>query len=262
MAAKKNQYNELIDILQEVNEKDIIPVYIPSLQRSVDFKPITVQQQKKIISTALESSLNTMAFNILTNDLIKECCLEDNLTIYTFDKPGILVSLRGHMLGYNIVGQNPKGDDVEVNVEDHCKAFPSHKLPKTLLNSRIIKYKDIEITFQPPVLADDSAVNIKARKVIDNLLKDRDISSSIGEVIVYELVKYIKSININGKTLDFNYIDTLQLVKVVEQLPLRISKLIITEIEKIKKHEDKFSTINIGKEKVTIVVDARFFNGE
>ena len=262
MASKKNQYTELIDILQEVNEKDVIPVYVPSLQRSVDFKPITVQQQKGIISTSLESSLNTMAFNIITNDLIKECCLEDNITIHTFDKPSILVSLRGYMLGYNIVGQNQTGEDVEVNIEDHCKKFSTHKLPKTLLNSKTIKHGDIQINFKPPLLDVDSAVNKKARGVIDKLLKDRDISNSIGEVIVYELVKYISGISINGKVLEFDYKDTLQLAKVVEQLPLKVSKLIITEVEKIKKYEDKFGTIQVGKEKVTIVVDARFFNGE
>ena len=262
MAAKKNQFTELIDILQEVNEKDIISVWIPSLQRSVDFKPITVQQQKKIISTALESSLNTMAFNIITNNLIKECCSEPDLLIYAFDKPSILTSLRGHMLGYDIIGQSPTGNDVKVNVKDHCEKFPTHKIPKTLLNSKIIKHGDIEISFKPPLLEEDTAVNTRARKKIDELLKDKNISSSIGEVIVYELIKYIKSITISGKILEFNYTDVLQLVKVVDQLPLKLSKLIITEIEKIKKYEDKFGTLTVGKEKVTIVVDARFFNGE
>ena len=166
------------------------------------------------------------------------------------------------MLGYDIIGQSPTGNDVEVNVKDHCEKFPTHKIPKTLLNRKTIKHGDIEISFKPPLLEEDTAVNTRARKKIDDLLKDKNISSSIGEVIVYELIKYIKSITISGRVLEFNYTDVLQLVKVVDQLPLNLSKLIITEIEKIKKYEDKFGTLTVGKEKVTIVVDARFFNGE
>ena len=260
--ASKSKYVDLIDTLKDINKNNVLPVYVPSIGREVDFNPITVHQQKRIISTALESSLNTMSFSVIASNIVKDCCAEENLTIYSLDRDAILIGLRTHMLGYDITGQTSIGEERPVNIEDHYKLFSSHKAPKTLLSSKILKYNDINITFKPPTLDTDMIVCKRARTVVDKIIKDTGLADTIGEVIVYELVKYVKRIEVNDKTLDFNYTDALQLVKVLEQLPLKLSKMILTEVNRIKRFEDKFSVIQSPSENISIVVDARFFNGE
>lgn len=257
----KTQYTDLLAELQNINKQNKLAIYVPSQQKYIDFTPLTVHHQKKIITTAISDTLNVSTFHILINSIITECCTEKQ-KFYLMDRDPIMLGLRGHMLGYNVVGKSNNGESVDIDYEDHCKTFKTIKLPRSLLSSTTIEYDGITIEVGTPTLDIDTTVNKKISPVISKMMREDNINKTVGESIIYELTKYIKSISIAGTTMKFKHSEVMKLAKVIESLPLKMSKMIMNEIENTSSHVSKFTSIETASGNITIPVDARFFNGE
>jgi hypothetical protein len=257
----KSQYADLLAELNTINKQNKLAIYVPSQQKYIDFTPLTVHHQKKIITTAISDTLNVSTFHLLINSIINECCTEKQ-KLYLIDRDAIMIGLRGYMLGYKTTGKNSAGKDVDLDFEDHCNNFKNIKLPSELLSTTTVEYDGIAIEIESPTLDIDTAVSKKVSPVINKMMKDDNINDTIGESIIYELTKYIKSISISGTTMRFKHSEVIKLAKVIESLPLKISKMIMNEIENTSGHIGKFTTIESESGNITIPVDARFFNGE
>tara|TARA_R110002110_G_scaffold16764_13_gene72177 strand:- start:265 stop:765 length:501 start_codon:yes stop_codon:yes gene_type:complete len=166
------------------------------------------------------------------------------------------------MLGFDIHAHNAAGKDIYTNIEKHYNTWDTITMPEGHLDSKTIEYDGISIEIEPPTIDIDTEVSKKTKSTISKMIENDRVNEIIGEAIIYELIKYIKSINISKTSIQFAHSDVIRLTKIVEALPLKLSKSILTEIDRIKSYEKKFTDFTVDGEELSFLVDARFFNGE
>lgn len=250
--------NEIIGAIESVSQQNTIDVFVPTQNRVVKFKPMTVKHQKQIITTALENSLNTSHFHVECNSIIRDCCLEPDIELYVIDRNAILVGLRVNMLG-SIV---PVSDDKTYDIQDFYEQYSTRTPPENLLNNITLEYNGIKIETKPPTIQIDGEVNKIAKKIFDKHLEEKKVKETVTEAIVFEILKYICKIHAGGKTIEFDHSNAVDLASVVEALPLTLSKKLFDAIDHVKEYENSFTTLEIDGEKQSIIIDARFFNGD
>ena len=50
-----NNFNDILSVLDTINKEVVLPVFIPSLQKNVNFKTINTGQQKSILKAAVDN---------------------------------------------------------------------------------------------------------------------------------------------------------------------------------------------------------------
>jgi hypothetical protein len=148
-------------------------------------------------------------------------------------------------------------------------AIANKALKDVVLKSEVLKDEKglYEITCDLPTIMDEYKLETELHKTID--VDKQDIKKTIGEIFINELVKYIKVIVINdlenkqqyelqGKNMTFK-----DKIKLVESLPVNITKNIINYITNINKEFEKIILINeeIDGEifEQRLKIDASFF---
>lgn len=260
-----NKYDQIIQAINDTTNQQHVDVYVPSVSRHVKFKPMTISHQKKIISTALDNTLmSNINHSILTTSIIEDCCLEPDVQLYAFDRNTVLVGLRCETLGYTVSTQDEDGEIVKQDIQEHVKSYVDTQTPADVANIQDITYNNIKIKIKPPTIQEDAQVSKQVYdKIKQNDFQDAEtIRNTIGDAVLYEYVKYIKSVEIQGSIIPFEYEHVFELLRVVESLPITISGEILKVINNIKKIEDKFLQLTTQEKQLTIVTDARFYNTE
>lgn len=260
--SQKAKHKLILDELERLNQTTTTPVYVPTLNAVIDFKEITIKQQKDIITSALDALLTNTVFNNTVNNIVKNNIITEpehiqNLT--TVDRLPIIISLRKQSLGADVLIKTDT-DSYNINIEEHIKKFPSIKLGKLKLND-VITDRDISVDVSVPRLKKDSKVNDAAKAIIDSTAGNRYVNS-LGQLFVFEIVKYIDTIKANNIEINFNTAPITQCVAIVEKLPMSVSKQILKFIHTIKRYEEKFLTVKHDKTTTTLSIDATFFNNE
>lgn len=259
-----SKYSDLIQAINETNADSEVGIYVPSRGEFVKFTPLTIEHQKRIISTSLDATvLNTTNHAVLMSEICIECCKEP-VTLYAMDRDPIAIALRCESIGYDVSVQNVSGDVVRHNIKEHVNSYKSITKPEDLLSTQTIDVDKTRIKIKPPTLTDDTQVNkcLLPRVSTDDLSDSKVIKNIVGSAIMYEYVKYVKSIEIGDVHVKFDYSHADQLVRVIESLPLSVSKKLLDGINKIKQYQDKFNNISHQDSTLTIVTDARFYNSE
>lgn len=259
-----NKYNDLIQAINETGTSNVVDVYVPSCAKLVKFSPLTIEHQKRIISTSLDATvLNTTNHAILMSEICMECCKEP-ITLYAIDREPIAIGLRCKSIGYDAPVQTVSGDTIKHDIQDHVKSYETIQKPDDLLNTKEISVDQTRIKLKPPTMQDDITVNrcLVPQMSKDDLSDSSTIKNIVGSAIMYEYVKFIKSIEIGDVHVEFDFQHADQLVRVVESLPLSISKKLLDSINQVKTYQDKFIQIKHQESTLTIATDARFYNSE
>jgi hypothetical protein len=96
----ENSTNNVQDVLQLLKELDLtssFEVYIPSLKKNVKFKQLNTEQFKRLLKTVVDSPIYNSEFIITANNIIKENCLEKDISTTNFnilDKLLIFIKMR------------------------------------------------------------------------------------------------------------------------------------------------------------------------
>ena len=71
--ADKEQFNQVLENLKKKNEQRVISVWLPSLNKGVDFKHLTLEQQKTLIKSSIKENLLKLDFsrNIYDNCMFR-----------------------------------------------------------------------------------------------------------------------------------------------------------------------------------------------
>ena len=85
--------------LEKIN-KDAIKIYVPSIKKSIETTPLTLKQQKDLISSALDGLRGALNFNKTLNDIIIKNTGNKDLKIY--DKFPFIINLRRQSLGNKV----------------------------------------------------------------------------------------------------------------------------------------------------------------
>ena len=165
-----NNVSSFISKLDKLNDKSL-EVFVPSKNKKVKVKPLTLKQQKDLISSVLDGVKGSLNFSqTLNNIIIDNSGLAD---LKVVDKIPFAVAMRIEALGdkYAI-------EDVEASLQVILDNVQAVKLE--LEYNQVINYKDLAITLTVPTLQEENALLAKSESdltkdpyIMDQIMKRR-----------------------------------------------------------------------------------------
>tara|TARA_R100000951_G_scaffold111396_2_gene110386 strand:- start:41967 stop:42644 length:678 start_codon:yes stop_codon:yes gene_type:complete len=201
---------------------------------AISIAPLTIAQQKKIISTSAKGVHSGVYLANVLNDIIRT---NTDADINILDRVPIIVALRFEAFGTVV-------NDFDFGVIDLEHKGPSY--PSTTE----VTAGGVNFTVKIPNLANDTAIN---RFLIDEIEKDKegDLGSVVGSMYVYEVVRFIDIID--GQ--DFNSFSIRDRVDFVEQLPAHVVNSVLEVIKSVRVEERVYNTLGDK----SFDLDATFF---
>lgn len=227
-------------------------------------KELTMHHQRKNITAGLEPVESPLRSNRLFNEYIIENvdCIEefgntaDLITVC--ERPYLINLLRKVTLG-DIYKEDDKTykiyevKDSDFNIEEKSMSFECGSMT---------------IHLEYPSLSKDNKINTHLSDAL-NPYKGRRLNDDdyghVGDIYtLYEILKYISSIEMGDNTIEFDTLSIANRKKFVDKLPLRYIEIIGNFMKKIKEHETKcFTAVNETDPTDTIEIDvASLFVGK
>lgn len=242
--------SSILSKLNELNNSNLVSIYIPSLKKEMQFKPLSVKQQKDLIKSGLDGYLS----GITISNVIGEIILDNSIEKYDYlvtDKLPILLALRKQAFG-NIFILKEDDSETKFDLDDILENELSYSFDTQveikLANSDVIAHVDVV------KIKDDIKINqFQLEKLRKN--KEEIISETVGSMFIYEIVKFVTKIIIGKDELDLTSLPIKDRLTVIELVPVTLNNSILEYIEKFRKEELNYVTID-GK---TLPIDARLF---
>lgn len=228
-------------------------VWVPSLNKQVQFKPLTVKQQTDIIAGVLTSTKqqNIYAYqNIVDQIILDNCDAPEKNNLAAIDRNSILVQIRMFTMGDTMEIQG-----VTHNLKKHVDTYENLFIDEEMLRASI-DYQDIVVHVQAPTLVHEHLVNTDVPSVFNNTI-DRD---AVGKVFLIELAKYITRVEFDGNTIDFTELTLKQKTQICEMLPMKLSQQVVEFVESIREIEQPFLNIVSDQDIVEIPIDSQLFD--
>jgi hypothetical protein len=246
--------SNILSKLKEINDSNLVSVYVPSAKKQLSFKPLSVKQQKDLIKSGLDGSLSGITISNIINQIILDNSVEKHNFLVT-DKYPIIISLRRQSFG-NVVTLNQDNTEIQYNLD----TILSEKLIFSQENSTIIELSNTNLKIQLNLVSmeeDTKFNNIQLEKTRKN--KDEEISDTVGSLFIYEIVKFITEIEIGEETvIDMSKLPIKDRLTIVENLPATINNYILDYIHTFRKEESEYITVDGN----ILPIDARLFSKE
>jgi hypothetical protein len=251
--SQPNDISGLMSNLDQINSQNLKPIFIPSLNREVNFKLLTAAQHKNIITTIMEQKNSGVSLAILLNHIIANNSTE-RINYNVTDKNYILIALRAYSLSPIYTNNN-----IKVDLLDILKNKIEVKPEQTQVREDLFT-----IFVSSPSLEYDSQINRLTKNKIDELANEDTSKASkiaLDEVYTNEYIKYINSIEYTQEgvvtKIDFNTLPHTQKRQIIDKMPASTVNSLLSEINKFKELSDKFLTVN--DQKIEITFDQSFF---
>lgn len=238
--------NDILGKLKEYSEQNLVDVHVPSINKTVKFKQLSVKQQKDLIKSALDGALSGLTINNVINNIIINNNVDKHDLLVT-DKLPIIMTLRVAAMGAKYTDEK----DVELDLSDVVQG----KLVFDADTETEIDHEGvINVMVAVPTINEDLKINESHHGELKK--KESEISELMGSFYVYEIVKFVRSITIEEDVIDFSKIKTSEKIQIVESLPAKLNSKIIDFIQQFRQAENTYMTVN----DVQISMDARLFS--
>lgn len=234
--------------LQNIVDEEFVDVRVPSLKKTIKFKPLTVKQHKEILKNHLDGLVGGIKLGYILSNIITENCLDKTIELQLYDKNYILIELR----------RQANGDTVTIADKDYqLSKLPSLTELDFIFDSKTLTdHNDITINLNLPSLAIDTVVSTACYNSINKTtFEENKLADYINSMLTYEVIKFITSISIKGETIDFSDLTVTDRKTIVEHLPLACYQQVVEYITQYRKYEEdhyKFS------DDVKLIVDGNF----
>lgn len=232
--------SDIINKLNKINEENSVEIFVPSIGRKVKFKPLNIKQQKDLIKTTMDGAASGASFSQVIGCIITANA-EENISFKIYDRYAIIVGLRGS----TIDSYNYQGKDIKISkvLEQNIKKFQQ----KTVEVEYVIDYNTLKIVLEIPSIERDMQVNEQFIKDTKHQPKGKDYGSILGELYIYEIIKFIKSLQIDeSDTYLFESLSLKDCISIVESLPVSVNGQIIDYIQKAREIENIFIELENG----------------
>jgi hypothetical protein len=242
------------DILKELDSlsiEDSIEIFVPSLQQNVKFKKLTLKQQKDLLKTSIDENLVKLAFNILLSSIIAENIIDkvDVNSLYTLDRAAIAVSIRAKSLD----NKYRAAEDKEINLNELVNLYSTLPLDKTKLQ-QVTQDNNFTVLLGAPSLSVDKELSTYAINRMKSA-PTNDLKLIVGELVIYELIKFIKSLKIQDKEIFFGSLTVKERVAIAEKLPSTITNKIFDFVKQYRDIETQY----VKLDDTIIDIDGNFF---
>jgi hypothetical protein len=232
--------NDVLGAIKNVQDKNVYPVFIPSLQKTVMFKEMNTGQEKMIVKTIVDSPIYNSEFIFAIKDIINANCAEviDIEALTIIDKTAICLTMRMKSIGDTFTYSFKNTDKtVDIKISDYVEKFKEISIPE----DDTVGTDDIKIVCGYPTIATEYAMEKEFRKNVQEF----EISSAdqartaIGNVFTNEIVKYIKEIHIKTgdawMELDMSTYNFKSRVSILEEIGNKATSTVLDYIEKSNK---------------------------
>lgn len=230
---------KFLDSVKEA-DSDTFKVYVPSQKKELDCKPLSFKQQKDVISTVAEGVVGAIRFQKVLNAIIL-----DNLgSVLMSDRNAVIVAMRKNAMG------NFQVDDNEIDLDEVLKSYRKVSPKKTE------KIKDrISATLEIPTIEKENKI---LNSIIESFKKNGDdAGKNLSQIYTYEIIKYIKDVELGETKIIFDDLKISEMVQIVESLPLWFNKKVIDYVQDWKISDA--DALKVGG--VDIEIDVSFFDG-
>lgn len=236
------------DILSEIKgAKKNLSAFSPSQGKDIELSPLTLAQQKLIIETSSDTTLGVLFFNNTFYKILKDNIVNDDIKKYnTIDRVSLTLALRKHLRNEVVVGGE------EISISD---ILEKNKEIDAVVESETINSGDYTFTVEAPDLNLDNFINThllnkyKSVKFDDNKLKNL-----ISDLFVFEILKFIKKIEINGKEISLHN-ELVQSIKLLENIDSVHFQPVTDYINKVRDIETQFAKTVRGDKSIDITPD-------
>jgi hypothetical protein len=243
----------ILNKLKEINNANLVSVYVPSAKKELSFRPLSVKQQKDLIKSGLDGIISGITISNVINDIILENSVEKHEFVIT-DKFPVILSLRRQSFG-NIFVIKEEDKEVTYDLDEILKK----KLKFTYDDKIIIKMEgtDIMAYLDLVSLSDDIKINIAQIEKYKKS-KDEQLSETVGSLFIYEIVKFVTKIQIKDEELDLTTLSIKDRINVIESIPATLNNRILEYIQKFRTEETYYVTTSSG----VLPIDSRLFTKE
>jgi hypothetical protein len=244
----------ILSKLKEFNNSNLVSVYVPSAKRELSFKPLSVKQQKDLIKTGLDGVLSGITLSNVINNIIIENCTE-SYNFLVFDKIPIILNLRKQSFG-NLFTVT---EDEKQKTYDLDEILDKDLIYSTNHTSWLVEMKDVKLSINVEIasIKDDTKINEFQLEKLKKL-KDEQLSETVGSLFIYEILKFVTGIEVDGEKLDLTKLPLKDRLSVIESIPATFNNSVLEYIQVFRKEESDYVTIN-GE---TMPIDARLFSKE
>jgi hypothetical protein len=203
------------------------------------FNELTMKEQRRILNMGFSPIEIPVRISNVYNDFITESVsLKDDIVnvndAITMDvKPYVMVQLRQITLGDKYYDSDGKSYTIREVTDTDLKEK---------IEPKMIEFNNFILRLAVPTIAKDRLVNGQLLVELGNFkknLSDEDYGKVADLYNVYELIKYITEIELNGDIFDFEKCPVNKKMKIVNSLPQRVVTEINEYIDSVKAHEDK-----------------------
>lgn len=238
--------SDLLSKLQALNNQNLVDVWVPSFDGVVAFRQLSVRQQRDIIKTSMDGAIAGLTLSNVLNNIITENSTTTHAFLAT-DKPAIAIALRRQAFGDKYTTES--GDVIDLSV------FNDRKITTNIEDVVVDLQDTIQVHINTPSVVIDKEVNTH---LIDSIKKTADIEvgDAVGSLYVYEISKFVVSINVSGTTVEFKQLNAQQRAQVIESLPAALNQKIVECIQQVRDAENAYLSVDGAQ----IVIDARLFS--
>ena len=262
---EKPSVEDILSKIAESKKKFSFPVFIPSLNREVQFYQMTTAQQKAFVKASMGSETSFSETMYALFAIIKENCADSTVKVSDFnliDKLVISISMRMMSISpmYKVIVNDIKDDAGEplhasINLESLVKKIIKQFKGKTFNERITADGTDIAIDIDVPTIATEVSVeqDFEADARIAASKEDAEnYADSMGELYVLECVKYMKAITMGtgeeAKTIDLSELSNAERKNIFESLPTVLSSKIVDKVNEITEQLNSVSLLKITHE--------------
>jgi hypothetical protein len=212
-----DNFSNVLVRLKKINEESIIDCFVPSANKQVKFKPMTVAQQQQIIKNLANAAADNLKIINSINDIIISNSIECS-DLKTIDREIVLLQYRLHDATIN--------EQEQSKIKDAIKSIK--KESKNIQLTHAIDGYGITINCEIPSLQRDSAINATATAFFEsnNVVKVQDMAAAL---YAYQIIKFINNITVAGNTVSFESIEDLpSLMQIIDNLPVDLNNAVLT----------------------------------
>ena len=247
-------FDDALRALDTISEVFSVNVWIPSKKKEYLFKEIDAKQQKTMLSSAMNSSVYNTTFiknlyDILNSNFLDKENIKDLKDFTIYDKFSIAISLKDKTSEETSITFDETDNIVKkVSLNPIIEKFKTFETPENQFlefDNQNIKVKlEISVPTIGKELEYEEQIHKKEKKV-DDIKNNDEIQQIISEAFIGETTKYIKNIYINENDLNFQNVDFIKKIKLVEKLPSGILQKVLQLVSKWKAEIDSILTISI-----------------
>jgi hypothetical protein len=253
-------FQEALKILeQNTTEKFLSKIWVPSLQKEIEVKEINAKQQKKLLNSALEDTAIKNSFIVTFYEILSENVSDKNIlsSLTIIDKIFLALGMRAQISNeLKVVLQEDPLIEETIDLKDLLSKLKEFKYP---FESEI-NLSNLKIITQIPTIKEEvdfEKISFKSKSE-DQI---QFIKSTIVEAFLLETAKYIFSIEIENKSLNYVALTPSQKIHIVENLPAKAIQGILQNVSQWKGNLEKLLSITNKQHNITkpLVIDSTIF---